>query len=119
MRKPILVVLTLLVVLIAVPTFAGPTPSKTAANQSIDARAADLALVRSVVENEQVAAALASHGFTQEQVNQKLAQMSQQDLHQLAQNLDQLQSAGLTKQEWLWIIIGAVAALILIIALTD
>ena len=119
MRKSILVVLTLLVVLIAVPTFAGPAPSKTAANQSIDARAADLAVVRSVVENEQVAAALASHGFTQEQVNLKLAQMSQQDLHQLARNLDQLQAAGLTKQEWIWVLIGAVAALILIIALTD
>ena len=72
-----------------------------------------------VVENEQVATALASHGFTQEQVNQKLAQMSQQDLHQLARNLDQLQAAGLTRQESLWVLIGAVAALIIIIALTD
>ena len=42
--------------------------------------------------NEQVAAVLASHGFTQEQVNQKIAQLSPQDLHQLAQNLDQLQA---------------------------
>jgi hypothetical protein len=118
MRKSLLVVLTLLVVLIAVPTFAGPTPSKTAANQSIDARAADLAVVRSVVENEQVAAALASHGFTQEQVNQKLARMSQQDLHQLAQNLDQLQAAGLTQRQWVYIGIGALAVLLLVV-LTD
>ncbi|HEV8657527.1 MAG TPA: PA2779 family protein [Thermoanaerobaculia bacterium] len=118
MRKSILVVITLLVVLIAIPTFAGPTPSKTAANQSIDARAADLAVVRSVVENEQVAAALASHGFTQEQVNQKLARMSQQDLHQLAQNLDQLQAAGLTQRQWVYIGIGALAVLLLVV-LTD
>jgi len=118
MRKTIFVVVALVLVF-GVPAFAGPTPSKTAANQSIDARAADLAIVRSVVENEQVATALASHGFTQEQVNQKLAQMSQQDLHQLARNLDQLQAAGLTRQEWLWVLIGAVAALIIIIALTD
>ena len=81
--------------------------------------AADLALVRSVVENEQVAAALASHGFTQEQVNQKLGQMSQQDLHQLARNLDQLQAAGLTRQEWIWIGVGALAALILVVALNQ
>ena len=116
--KSILVVLALVFVFAAIPAFAIPTPSKTAANQSIDSRAADLALVRSVVENEQVAAALASHGFTPEQVNQKLGQMSQQDLHQLARNLDQLQAAGLTQQEWIYIGIGAIAALILIIVLT-
>ena len=29
--------------------------------------------------------------------------MSSQDLHQLAQNLEQLQPAGLTRQEWIWV----------------
>ena len=116
-QKSILFVLALVFVFAAIPAFAGPAPSKTAANQSLDARAADLALVRDVASNEQVAAVLASHGFDQAQVNQKLAQMSPQDLHQLAQNLDQLQAAGLTKQEWIWIGIGALAALILVVAL--
>jgi hypothetical protein len=112
-------VLALVLTFAAVPLLAGPVPSKTAANQSIDSRDADLALVRSVAANEQVAGALRAQGFTQDQVDQRLAQMSAQDLHQLAQNLDQLQAAGLTKQEWLWIAIGAIAALILIIALTE
>jgi len=93
-------------------------PSKTAANQSLVTREADLALVRDVAANEQVAKVLAARGFTQEQVNQRLAQLSNQDLHQLAQNLNQLQAAGLTQQEWIWIGIGALAALILIIALS-
>ena len=44
--------------------------------------------------------------------------MSSQDLHQLSQNLEQLQPAGLTRQEWIWIGIGVLAALILIVALT-
>jgi hypothetical protein len=101
----------------AVPMFGAPVPSKTAANQSLDSRAADLALVRDVVSHDEVATALAAHGFTTEQVNQKLAQLSPQDLHQLAGNLDQLQAAGLTHQEWMWIGIGAIAALILVIAL--
>ena len=92
-------------------------PSKTAANQSLATRDADLALVRDVAANEQVAKVLAARGFTQEQVNQRLAQLSSQDLHQLAQNLNQLQAAGLTQQEWIWIGIGALAALILVIAL--
>ena len=107
-----------MVALIAVPTFASPVPSKTAANQSLATRDADLALVRDVASNEQVAKVLAARGFTQEQVNQKIAQLSPQDLHQLAQNLNQLQAAGLTQQEWIWIGIGALAALILIIALS-
>jgi len=111
-------VFLLLVAVAATPVFAGVVPSKTAANQSLAQREADLALVRDVVANEQVAAVLTQHGLTQQQVNDKVAQLSPQDLHQLAQNLDQLQAAGLTKQEWAWIAIGAIAVIILIIALS-
>ncbi|MDQ6800176.1 MAG: PA2779 family protein [Acidobacteriota bacterium] len=92
-------------------------PSKTDANQSLAVRDADLALVRDVASNAQVAQVLATRGLSQEQVNQRLAQLSNQDLHQLAQNLNQLQSAGLTKQEWIWIGVGAAAVLILLLAL--
>ena len=117
LKRSTLVVLLLMVAFIAVPSFAAPMPSKTAANQSLATRDADLALVRDVASNTQVAQVLATHGLSQEQVNQRLSQLSSQDLHQLAQNLNQLQAAGLTKQEWIWIGVGAVAALILVIAL--
>jgi hypothetical protein len=117
LSRPVLFVLALLLVVSAIPAFGGPVPSKTAPNQSLEARAADLAVVRDVVANEEVSKVLTARGFSQEQVNQKLAQLSPQDLHQLAGNLNQLQAAGLTRQEWLWIGIGAAAALILIIAL--
>ncbi|HEX9502457.1 MAG TPA: PA2779 family protein [Thermoanaerobaculia bacterium] len=110
------IILFVALAVISVPTFAGPMPSKAIANQSLDARSADLALVRGVVANEQIAKALASHGFTQEQANQRIAQLSNQDLHQLAQNLNQLQAAGLTTREWTYILIGAVAVLIIIVA---
>ena len=112
-------VVALLFVFAAIPALAGPVPSKTAANQSLDSRDADLAVVRAVSANEQVSAVLTANGFTQEQIDQRLAQMSPQDLHQLSQNLEQLQPAGLTRQEWIWIGIGALAALILIVALGD
>ncbi len=104
---------------IAVPSFAAPMPSKTTANQSLDSRQADIAVVRDVVANEQVAQVLASHGFTPEQVNSRIAQLSPQDLHQLAQNLDQVQAAGLTSAQWMWtwIGVGALAAIILIAVL--
>jgi hypothetical protein len=116
-KRSVLIALVLMVAFVAIPSFAGPVPSKTAANQSLDSRTADLALVRDVAANEQVAQVLAAHGFTQEQVNQRLAQLSPQDLHQLAQNLDQLQAAGVTQQQWIWIGIGALAVLILVVAL--
>ena len=116
--RPVLFLVVLLMALAAIPALAGPVPSKTAENQSLDSREADLTIVRSVAANEQVAAVLAANGFTAEEVDQRLAQMSPQDLNQLAQNLEQLQPAGLTRQEWIWIGIGALAALILVIALS-
>ena len=116
--KKSLFVIFILVAIAAVPAFAGPMPSKTAANQSLDSRAADLALIRDVAANQQVATVLAEHGFNQAQVDQRLAQLSPQDVHQLAQNLDQLQAAGLTQQEWIWVGLGALAALVLVIALS-
>ena len=114
----IFIVLILVAAFAALPAFAGPVPSKTAANQSLDQRAADIAVVRDVLGHDEVARALEARGFTRQQVDQKLAQLSPQDLHQLAQNLDQLQAAGLTRQEWLWVAIGAIAALVLVIALS-
>jgi len=119
LSKSIFFVVALLLTLAAIPALAGPVPSKTAGNQSLEARDADLTVVRSVAANEQVSSVLKANGFTQEQIDQRLAQMSSQDLHQLAQNLEQLQPAGLTRQEWIWIGIGALAALILVVALAD
>ena len=60
LKRSALVVLLLMVALLAVPTFAAPVPSKTAANQSLATRDADLALVRDVAANEQVAKVLAA-----------------------------------------------------------
>ena len=119
MSRKIFFVVALLLIVAAIPAIAGPVPSKTAANQSLDSRTADIAVVREVAANEQVSAVLTANGFTQAEVEQRLAQMSPQDLHQLSQNLEQLQPAGLTRQEWIWIGIGALAALILVVALAD
>lgn len=115
--KSLLFMVVVLLTVAAMPAFAGPVPSKTAANQSLESRDADLTMIRSIAADEQVAAVLTANGFTQDEVNQRLEQMSPQDLQQLSQNLEQLQAAGLTRQEWIWIGIGALAALILVIAL--
>ncbi len=119
MSRKVFFVVALLFVFAAIPAIAGPVPSKTAENQSLDSRTADLSVVRAVAANEQVSAVLTANGFSQAEVEQRLAKMSPQDLHQLSQNLEQLQPAGLTRQEWIWIGIGALAALILVVALAD
>jgi hypothetical protein len=112
-----LVLVALFIVVSAVPAFAGPVPSKTAADQSISARDNDLALVKNFTAREDVAQALAAQGFSRTQVESKVAGMSDQDLHNLAQNLNEIQAAGMTREQWIWIGIGALAALILVVAL--
>jgi hypothetical protein len=104
-----------LVVLVANPALAGMVPSKTAANQSLDSREADLALVRQVVATEGVAQALAAHGYTKEEIDSRLAALSSEDLNSLAQNLQQIQAAGLTTQQWTYVLLGAVVVLLLIL----
>jgi sensor histidine kinase regulating citrate/malate metabolism len=119
LSKSVLLFVVLLVAFAAMPALAGPVPSKTAEHQSLESREADLQVIRDVAANEEIRSVLAANGFTQEEVDQKLANMSSQDVHQLASNLEQLQPAGLTRQEWIWIGIGALAALILVVALAD
>ncbi|HVT43287.1 MAG TPA: PA2779 family protein [Thermoanaerobaculia bacterium] len=96
---------------------AGPVPSKTSVDQSIASRDADLQSVRNVIASEEVASALQAQGFTTEEVNSRLAALSDQDLRSLTQNLEQIQAAGLTRQEWAWIAIGALAVLVLVLVL--
>lgn len=117
--KPILFFVLVLLTFAAIPALAGPVPSKTAENQSLDSRETDLALIREVAAQEQVAAVLAANGFTPEEVQQRLERMSPQDVHQLAQNLEQLEPAGQMSRRGVWIMVGAIAALILIIALAN
>lgn len=104
-----------IVLMVANPAFAGMAPSKTAADQSLESRDADLAVVQQVVSAEGVAEALAAHGYTAEEVQTRLAALSSEDLASLAGNLEQIQAAGLTSQEWTYILIGAVVVLLIVL----
>ncbi|HUO84549.1 MAG TPA: PA2779 family protein [Thermoanaerobaculia bacterium] len=99
------------------PLPAATVPSKTAPDQSLDARAADLARVQDFVIQEEVAAVLAEQGFSADEVNSRLAKLSDQDLSALASNLDQIQAAGISQREWMWILIGGLAVLIIVLAI--
>jgi hypothetical protein len=115
-RTSVLLALVAAVALVGVlPAQALPTPSKTAADQSVAELEADLATVRSALDNEAVAEALAAQGFTDEEVNLRLAQLSPDEVSSLADQVEQVQAAGVYVPTWAWIII-AVALVALIIA---
>ena len=113
--KPLVFILAVVVLLIALPSFAGPVPSKTAPEQSLEARQADLATVQQVLEIDGVAKALEAQGFTTAEVENRIAALSSEDLSSLAQNIEQVQAAGITNDQWLWVGLGALIVLLIIV----
>jgi hypothetical protein len=105
----------MLAILMAMPASAGPVPSKTAPEQSVEARQADLTAVQNVLEIDAVEKALEAQGFTRAEVETRIAALSDEDLSTLAQNIDQVQAAGITNDQWLWIGLGALIVLLIIV----
>jgi hypothetical protein len=83
-----------MVLLGAVPrVFAGLSPSE-AINLSKDPRINDLGKVQKVLEMRMVRERLEKLGFTQEEIQIRLDQLDDKQLHELALNLDELRVAG-------------------------
>jgi hypothetical protein len=83
-----------MVLLGAVPkVFAGLSPSE-AINLSKDLRINDLGKVQKVLEMRMVRERLEKLGFTQEEIQIRLDQLDDKQLHELALNLDELRVAG-------------------------
>ncbi len=117
MRRLSVIVTLLAVVAGGVPANALPAPSKTAGQQSVSAREADLARLQAIAAEEQLAATLAAHGFTAEEVQSRLAQLSPEELAQLSGQVDQLQAAGLQPPNYIWIILAIFLGVLIITAL--
>ena len=90
---------------------AGLSPSEIIAAQ-FD-RGQDSSAIRQVIENKMVSERLAQLGFTQEEVNSRLSQLSDQQLHKLAVNLDEIKTGG----DGLGLIIGLLVIAILVVIL--
>ena len=115
-----LVILALMIALhtsAAAPVTAMPTPSKTAADQSLADRQAELAEIQAVIAQPEVTAALAQHGFTNEQVHQRLAQLSPDEIHSLSSQIDQLQAAGAGVPKYVWILIAVLLGVMILSAI--
>lgn len=98
------------------PAQALPAPSKTAADQALAERARDLAALDAVLDQEEVMAVLADHGFSRAEVNERLAQLDPEELGALASQAEQLQAAGQAVPTYIWILV-AVLIVVAIVAI--
>ncbi|RPI35485.1 MAG: hypothetical protein EHM54_08080 [Nitrospiraceae bacterium] len=104
-------VVAMFIIGIAPKVDAGLSPSELIAAQFDRAR--DSSNVQQVIENKMVSERLAQLGFTQEEVNSRLSQLSDQQLHKLAVNLDDIKTGG----DGLGIIIALLVIAILVVIL--
>ena len=116
--RPVAVVLIAMLLMAAqTPLAAMPTPSKTASEQSLEQRRVELAKIQDVVAQPEIVAALAQHGFSRDDVNQRLAQLSPDEIHHLATQVDQLQAAGAQVPTYIWILVAILLGVVIIGAL--
>jgi hypothetical protein len=59
---------------------------------------------------------LADHGFTRQEVNRRLAQLSPEELDSLASQVEQLQAAGQRLPVYAWVLIGVLIAALIVVA---
>ena len=92
---------------------AGFIPSEQLRSLMQGQRQQDLATIQNTLEQQLIRQRLASLGLTEEQTTLRLAQLDDDQLHELAQQIDQLQAGG----DGLGIAIGVVLLLILVLVL--
>jgi len=86
---------------LAGPAMGAPIPSKA----TTASRDADLATIESFLARDEVAQALVAHGLSGDEVEQRLARLSAEDLSALAANVDQIQAAG-GVPSYIWILLA-------------
>lgn len=112
-------ILTLMLVLLVVasPVAALKTPSKTAPDQDLAARQADLAKIQEVLDQAEISQALAAHGLSEKQIHQRLARFSPEELHALSSQIEQLQAAGAQVPQYVWILLAVLLGVLIITAI--
>ncbi len=116
-RTLLLVTLGWMLLSLAAPSFAAPVPSKPAPVPAPDSRESDAAKVRSFLEREDVARAMAGAGLTPPQIEQRLARLSDEDLRSLASNLDQVQAAGTEVPRYIWVLLAVFLGVLILAAI--
>jgi ParB-like chromosome segregation protein Spo0J len=107
LRRLLTVLLIAIVLLPAMPASAERIASR--GEDADAARPASLAHVREALSRAEVARALEAQGLSVGEVEQRLTQLSAEDLQRLAANLDQIQAAGRVP-DYVWILLAVFLA---------
>jgi len=94
-------VVAMLVLGITPRLYAGFSPSEALSLPTFD-RSSDLEKIRKVLEMKMVRERLKDFGFTPDEIEKKLNQLDDQQIHQLALNLDTLKVGG---NGWAWVLV--------------
>lgn len=105
-------IFTMFIIGITPKVEAGFVPSSPLTFPSID-READLAKIQKVLETKVVADRLEKLGFTKEEINSRLEQLSDQQIHQLALKIDELKVGG----DGLGVVIALLVIVILVLVI--
>lgn len=81
--------------------YAGFSPSEAVSILTFD-RSSDLDKIRKVLEMKMVRERLKNFGFTAEEIEKKLSQLNDQQIHQLALSLDELKVGS---DGWAWVVV--------------
>lgn len=94
-------ILAMFVIGITPRVYAGFSPSEAVSILNVD-RSSDLERIRKVLEMKMVRERLKDLGFTPDEIEKKITQLSDQQIHQLAVQLDELRVGG---NGWAWVLV--------------
>jgi len=81
--------------------YAGFSPSEAVSILTFD-RSSDLEKIQKVLEMKMVRERLKNFGFTPDEIENKFSQLDDQQIHQLALNLDELKVGS---NGWVWVVV--------------
>jgi len=110
-------VVAMFVIGITPRVYAGFSPSEVVGFSPID-RASDLGKIQNAIETKMIGERLKQIGLTPDEIQKKLSQLSDQQIHQLAQRLNELRVGGDSGWVALGIVITLVAIAVLVIYLS-
>jgi hypothetical protein len=110
-------VVAMFVIGITPRVYAGFSPSEVVGFSPID-RGSDLGKIQNAIETKMIGERLKQIGLTPDEIQKRLGQLSDQQIHQLAQQLDELRVGGDSGWVAFGVLIGLAAVAVLIIYLS-
>ncbi len=97
-------------------SIAGTIPSKDTDSPGTSSGQAELAQLRDALARSEVGKALSARGLLPPEVEQRLAQLSAEDMRSLASNLNQIQAAG-DVPHYIWVLLAVAIVVWILVTL--